>query len=1429
MNFVKTISVAVLCAVALSAQSAWQTGLQTITLTGSGMNKTSFSAATTNVVLSPAMAKTTSGWGGNTTYVYWGQMYLDGSTYNFAESIDDAAYLKVDGVVVLDNDKYSATTRGSITRSAGWYDFEVRLYNGSGGAGPASGDSWGTKAYGLGYNTTNYTGKVGSLYTFPEDPGDRSLFRYDDGTGFGDRIEFAGEPFDVDTGGASYTMVENLVDGQNLSYSIAAGYHSLGSGARAKCVGFRLYDVDLETSAQTLVSSSDSLTTVSFSHVAGKKWLLVWLWQVESRVSCTAGTGGAVSAPAEQWIILDESVSVTATPDAGYAFSSWSGLPGGVASANPLGFTMGVETNGVALTANFCATNAAYAIDLTGGDQTLEVAAGCIHTVTGVSGDGTAKLTVVGGGLLILPDDDLSSTIGDLIIDGVMVQIASESQLGGGQVTILHGGGLICTEGFTQAARKITIQAGSTGVVEVATGKTVVGKRNYFISASATLVKRGAGTLQMNDEWQTAQSGNAHWIAEEGTLCLYGTLPSTTLVEIHEEGTFLLTRNVYDITAGDVVMRGGKLIHNTQYYDLGKDLLHLGSAHMKLSLGTVTVLPSRDGSHSYIATGLFAGGGRSLFDVKEGAVLDLDSALQPVGRALRSLRKTGGGTLRLLKSPFSRGSIEVVEGTLALAARNVRIPRGAPLHIADGARIVLEDDTALDQTPAIPSPLLAEAAVWIDATQLRDHVNGTSVATMPNLGTAGGVFSQNAPSSPSIYRPTGLNGRPAIDNPVGGTVSHGRGLMMAGAFSHTGAELSTYVVASATNLLFTGNGYGKSSTPFAFGTKTGSSSSSGGFRYAYIATNQFNVYFAGNDVAASKMAVSNDAVSIAAGPFISATRRDATTASLWQYRGDAVPEFTQELTGQTFANYNIANMGLFMGVNSSGAIWDGGGKPVFVGQIGELLVFPRKLTDDEDEAVRGYLAKKWFGSTREWAALPTNAPSLSLPVVVEAGDSAALCFDLDDESPDFAVVKSGEGKLVDFSATPGGMTLDVREGRAAFVPATSARCPAPVWFDAADAQALSTNASGAVLSVQNKGWAGGEFTPTVGGTTCSPSTGEIGGRTAVVFAGSDFLRTRAFTNSTPRELYVYLVRQRDTYVGNAGLFAYLSSEAIANANDTDINGAIVAYESGDKAFSVDPGSPSRTAGFTGAGADGVPVLDYFHIADYRALAGEIATGNATTNVFAMGNLHAANPSDADRNARNDLFHIGSRLGKGDVPKTFLKARIGELIAFEEPLNVSQTEDLVAYLKKKWMGVGDGSATPPRWLAPAGTEVMTGGRVVVRQAEGTELGQDGGTVALASYTAEGEVAWRRDAALDNALFSVAGDMAFGGPVSLTLNPFPHKGYSRTLATYGGECTGFSSDWTCAGEGMRGLPKVRHLSAEKRILLEFVSPVTVILLR
>ena len=56
-----------------------------------------------------------------TTYAYSGQIYLDGSTYSFAENIDDNVYLNIGGTTVLSNTSYTAISSGAIQLAAGWY------------------------------------------------------------------------------------------------------------------------------------------------------------------------------------------------------------------------------------------------------------------------------------------------------------------------------------------------------------------------------------------------------------------------------------------------------------------------------------------------------------------------------------------------------------------------------------------------------------------------------------------------------------------------------------------------------------------------------------------------------------------------------------------------------------------------------------------------------------------------------------------------------------------------------------------------------------------------------------------------------------------------------------------------------------------------------------------------------------------------------------------------------------------------------------------------------------------------------------------------------------------------------------------------------------------------------------------------------------
>ena len=83
------------------------------------------------------MVYDTTDFNNNTTWVYWGQMYFDGGDYTFQKNNwDDGIYLVIDGEVIIDNNTYNAVVSKTVSgKPAGWYDFEIRAGQGTGGVG----------------------------------------------------------------------------------------------------------------------------------------------------------------------------------------------------------------------------------------------------------------------------------------------------------------------------------------------------------------------------------------------------------------------------------------------------------------------------------------------------------------------------------------------------------------------------------------------------------------------------------------------------------------------------------------------------------------------------------------------------------------------------------------------------------------------------------------------------------------------------------------------------------------------------------------------------------------------------------------------------------------------------------------------------------------------------------------------------------------------------------------------------------------------------------------------------------------------------------------------------------------------------------------------------------------------------------------------
>ncbi len=330
-----------LCAavgVVSSSFATWQAGLQWGAISGSSINKTDFPAVTNfSLTVDKAMAD---GWPTQTTYVYWGQIYLDGSAYRFGESIDDEAMLKIQGVTVFNNSTWNAASFGTVELPAGWYDFELRMCNKTQGGGPNSyGGFSSTKGFGFAKGTREEMDalKSGASFEIPADSGDASFLRYDDGLGFLDTVTVRAFPYDVDAVVPAYGVTNKLSDGDTIAFS-APEEVVLDEGTIV-FTGCRIYDVDIVTNKKTENENSPVTTEVvdgrrvfTYTHGATmREAMWEWKWtKVDVIAECVPSYGGTVTGGGED-CSTGESVTLEAKANLSSSFVRWEGdLPEGV-------------------------------------------------------------------------------------------------------------------------------------------------------------------------------------------------------------------------------------------------------------------------------------------------------------------------------------------------------------------------------------------------------------------------------------------------------------------------------------------------------------------------------------------------------------------------------------------------------------------------------------------------------------------------------------------------------------------------------------------------------------------------------------------------------------------------------------------------------------------------------------------------------------------------------------------------------------------------------------------------------------------------------------------------------------------------------------------------------------------------------------------
>lgn len=627
---------------------------------------------------------------------------------------------------------------------------------------------------------------------------------------------------------------------------------------------------------------------------------------------------------------------------------------------------------------------------LNGGTVTVNVPAGETVSVTGTTSkplfDGldTSRTRVVktGDGTLELPAG-ITAAYGELEIRQGFVSVTAESSFGSGVTTVADGAGLRILTSFSQGGATITFDGDAT--LDIPTGVTLGFNPSFFKCSGKTLVKTGGGLWRMDATFPSLAAGT-RWIVHEGTLrafkgdafSSYNAKP-TLVLEIHEGAAFETVHANAHLPIGDVTLRGGTLRAGYGQFTGDHVPLEGGTPWKGFGLnGTVTVLPSNDGrparlearachaGHNNAATGAPFD---TTFDVREDATFEVDAMIcpgcQPAGSPFTSgLVKEGKGTVRFLRPLALAGVLDVRNGTAEFGP-GVTIGEQATVRVAPAAKLVLDDTARLTAKFDTVNALCASAELWLDAARIR-MPDGARIEAVPNLGTLGGTFARATEGHDGIYAaaPTfvasGING-------LGSLAFNGTNALTTAAYTNTGAAVSVFLVSRWTSWERVGN-KGRWGGPLSLSARDPSSFSDptkddnqtyGGLSYqhGHETTLDYLKTYGGQDLTVSGVGLEIGK------PYLTYSWRDAdlqkASTALW------MPDATQCVTGNIVqATGGIAYNCQINRVCVGGRLRNGAPQVfsswnrMYFGEIGEVLVFSRRLSDAERDAINAYLHNK---------------------------------------------------------------------------------------------------------------------------------------------------------------------------------------------------------------------------------------------------------------------------------------------------------------------------------------------------------------------------------------------------------------------------------------------------------------------------------------
>lgn len=1021
----------------------------------------------------------------------------------------------------------------------------------------------------------------------------------------------------------------------------------------------------------------------------------------------------------------------------------------------------------------------------------LNVPAGGTLTVLGWEASATpGAILKTGAGRLVLPDAS-NGAYTDLRVEGGSVQVGSIAAFGSGRV-VLAGGGLFVSASFTPATIPVTVEGSCT--IDVPEGVDFSVANTNFIVGAATVTKTGAGSLTLLTQFQE-NTQNSVWIVHEGSLVLgradmftnHKGRPTQT-IEVHE-GARLVTTGHNSLDS--VTLRGGALTTSSAFTTASlipldnvarqsKNVDPLENPVWKpFSFnGTLHVVASGDGRESTIDcpfASLANVDYETVFDVDAGATLRVKALLVDGwntnynAHVASPLRKKGAGTLALERGVSGSGRFDHEAGTVVLG-RNARFSEGRTVAVCPSAAFRLEDGAELKaSTVAMDSfDLLSSAAVWFDAARVT-AAPGASVETVPNLGTAGGSFGLFTAGTVNPGAPTcttdGFNGLKSL-------AFDGNQALVA-PYVQTKPDMTIFLVAAWSSWVNTA-GQGRWGGPFSLAPADAAKTddlTSGAFHLeSQDSVGDAWLHFGplGN------FHVANAARGVGTS-FLDCIRVSGTGARFEEWTPATETSVSGSLEKTLWLNAGLLSLGGRLGANGS-AQWvssNHSDNRMFIGRIGEFLLFPRVLTDEECARVREYLRVKWLLGMG-WLNVGVDVPENARATLV--GEVAAVA------GPNTAFVRKTGGGALDWRADAAGTgVLRVEAGTLELRGAASAS-RADVWVDPSDASTVTLE-NGKVTALANKGRAGGAFGAARGsGNAAVPlpalAVGALNGRDMLEFDGNAALALSSFVvTNEPRNLHVYAILHRTSFSMTPGLgrwggpFSFYDSAETESDELCSTAFHVEWYNEGQMDVLLEHNKKMACAD-TNPGEPRLFTAHLDHLQDTVLLE---SADDAVNAVPAWTSLIES------QQAFDTVLLGGRAMGGGCVQwygannsnnRTWF-GRLGEFIAFRDPLTREEEVELLAYLRAKWLAKGTGGTEPPAFLTghPAATGSGTTGFAF---ADGTALVADGPTYALSDLVVEGSVAWTWNFAEGlGPIFSVSGETTFaaGAAPSLAVTPAP----------------------------------------------------------